>query len=246
LEKSLGIDLNINMKFKELLFKNFFTYYLYKKLKIFRNSFKNEHLGEFGEDIFIRRFFKNTNNGFYVDIGCYHPTKGSLTYYLFKNGWKGLNVDLSKVSIDLFKLARPKDFNINAAVTDFDGDTTFSENGIINQQNSLIKDSSKQQIEIHAYKLNTLLNEFNIKKIDFLNIDAEGNDFKVISSFNFLKYKPKLISIEQNIYNLDKLLKEDCHQLIIKNEYFLASKIGVTCIYVDKKYEETFESIMSV
>ena len=91
------------MKLKELLFKNFFTYYFYKKLKIFRNSSKNEHLGEFGEDIFIRRFFKNTRNGFYVDIGCYHPIKGSLTYYLFKKGWNGLNIDLSKVSIDLFK-----------------------------------------------------------------------------------------------------------------------------------------------
>jgi FkbM family methyltransferase len=234
------------MKFKELLFKNFFTYYLYKKLKIFRNSSKNEHLGEFGEDIFIRRFFKNLNNGFYVDIGCYHPNKGSLTYYLFKNGWNGLNVDLSKVSIDLFKLERPKDFNINAAVTDFDGDTIFYETGMINQQNSLIKNDSNKKTKVRAYKLNTLLNELNIKKIDFLNIDAEGNDFKVISSFDFMKYRPKLISIEQNIYNLDELLNEDCHQLIIKNDYFLASKIGVTCIYVDKKYEETFQSTMSV
>ena len=43
------------MSFKELLLKNFITYYFYKKIKIFKNSSKNEHLGEFGEDIFIRR-----------------------------------------------------------------------------------------------------------------------------------------------------------------------------------------------
>ena len=42
------------MSFKELLLKNFITYYFYKKIKIFRNSSKNEHLGEFGEDIFRR------------------------------------------------------------------------------------------------------------------------------------------------------------------------------------------------
>ena len=47
------------MKFKKSLIENFIGYYFYKKLKIFRNSKKNEHLGEFGEDIFIRRFFKN-------------------------------------------------------------------------------------------------------------------------------------------------------------------------------------------
>lgn len=234
------------MKLKELLFKNFFTYYFYKKLKIFRNSSKNEHLGEFGEDIFIRRFFKNTRSGFYVDIGCYHPIKGSLTYYLFKKGWNGLNIDLSKVSIDLFKIARPKDYNVNAAITDFDGDTIYYENGAINQQNSLISNGQKKQIKIKAYKLETLLNNLNITNVDFLNIDVEGNDFKVISNFNFSKFRPKLISIEQNIYNSEELLKLDCHKLLTKNNYFLTSKIGVTCIYIDKKYEKSIQSIISM
>ena len=234
------------MKFKELLFKNFLTYYLYKKLKIFRNSSKNEHLGEFGEDIFIRRFFKNDAKGFYVDIGCYHPIKGSLTYYLHKKGWNGLNVDLSKVSIDLFKLARPKDFNINTAVTDFNGETVYYENGKINQQNSLVEDISKKQVTIQAYRLNDLLEKFNITNIDFLNIDVEGNDFKVISTFNFSKFKPKLISIEQNIYNLEIITNSECHKLLLKNNYFLTSKIGVTCIYINKEYEKFFEKIMSI
>ena len=79
-------------------------------------------------------FLEKKNNGFYVDIGCYHPIKGSLTYRLHKKGWKGLNVDLSRISIDLFKLARPKDYNIHAAVTNFDGETHFFENGMINQK----------------------------------------------------------------------------------------------------------------
>ena len=234
------------MNFKELLLKNFVTYYFYKKLKIFRNSSKNEHLGEFGEDIFIRRFFKNEKKGFYVDIGCYHPIKGSLTYYLFKEGWKGLNVDLSKISVDLFKTARPNDHNINAAVTDFNGETFYYENGAINQQNSLTLDSDKKKIKIQAYKLETLLNNLSISNIDYLNIDVEGGDFKVISSLDFSKYKPKLISIEQNIYNSEKIIKSNCHEFLTKKNYFLASKIGVTCIYIDNKYELLIEKIMSI
>ena len=234
------------MNFKDLLLKNFITYYFYKKIKIFRNSSKNEHLGEFGEDIFVRRFFKNKTKGFYVDVGCYHPIKGSLTYYLFKKGWKGLNVDLSKVSVDLFKISRPDDYNINGAITDFDGDTDYYESGVINQQNSLILDNKKKKIKIKAYKLNTLLNDFKISEVDYLNIDVEGNEFKVISSFNFEKFHPKLISIEQNIYNSEKLFNEECHKLLLSKNYFLASKIGVTCIYIDKKYEESISSIMSI
>ena len=134
------------MNLKKILLKNSFIYFFYKKLKIIKNSKKNQHLGEFGEDIFIRRFFKKSNEGFYVDVGCYHPIKGSLTYYLFQSGWKGLNIDLSKVSVDLFKVARPNDHNINAAVSNFDGETFYYENGEINQQNSLIgKDEKKKK-----------------------------------------------------------------------------------------------------
>ena len=233
-------------KFKEFILGNFITYFLYKKLKILRNSSKSEHLGEYGEDIFIRRFFKNEKKGFYVDIGSYHPIKGSLTYYLFKKGWRGLNADLSKVSVDLFKISRPNDHNINAAITDFDGETEYFESGAINQQNSLVSEKDKKKIKIKAYKLNTLLDDFNILEIDYLNIDVEGNELKVISTFDFEKFHPKLISIEQNIYNSEKIFDEECHKLLLAKNYFLASKIGVTCIYVDKKYEKLMPSIMSV
>ena len=57
------------MRFKEIILKNKFFYELYKKIKIFKSKKFNLHLGEFGEDIFICRFFRNKINGFYVDIG---------------------------------------------------------------------------------------------------------------------------------------------------------------------------------
>ena len=234
------------MKIKEFFLHNAFCYYLYKKIKILRNSAKGNHLGEYGEDIFIRRFFKNFDKGFYIDVGCYHPTKGSLTYYLSKKGWNGLNIDLSKISIDLFTMERPNDINLNLATTDFDGDTYYYENGPINQQNSLVEDTTKKKIKIKAYKLNTLLESLNIDSLDYLNIDAEGNDFKVISKFDFTKYRPKLISIEQNMYNLESVLKSDCHKLLSEKDYFLTSKIGVTNIYLDKKIEGNIEKFLSI
>ena len=141
------------------MLKIFYKPYLYYNL-IVRNKIlkKRDTYSQFQEDIFLQKYFKDINDGFYVDIGCYHPIKGSLTYQLYKKGWKGLNVDLSKVSIDLFKLARSKDYNIHAAVADFDGETHFYENGIINQQNSLEnKGGSLKKIKIKAYKLQTLL-----------------------------------------------------------------------------------------
>ena len=231
---------------KKFLLKFNISYFFYKIIKIFRNSKKNVHLGEFGEDIIVRRFFKKFKKGFYVDVGSYHPIKGSLTYDLYKKNWSGVNIDLSKISIDLFKLSRPKDINIRAAITDFDGKTFYYENSAINQQNSLKENSNAQKIEIDCYKLNTILDTHEIKKIDYLNIDAEGNDFKVISTFNFNKFNPILVSIEFNDYNFNELINSNINILMERNNYKLVSKFGVTCFYIKKENIKKIQDIMNI
>ena len=237
----------IEQKIKKFLINHSFSYYFYKLFKLIKNKGKGNYFGEFGEDILINRFFRKINKGFYVDVGCYHPIKGSLTYYLHKKGWSGLNVDLSKISIDLFKLARPKDYNIQAAVTDFDGETYFFENGMINQQNTLEKSKSdSKKIKIKAFKLQTLFEKFNIKHVDFLNIDVEGSDFKVISSFNLNNIRPKMICIEENKYNIQHILNNEIQNFMNLNNYFFFSRIGVSSIYVDNYFKQEINNIMNI
>ena len=231
---------------KKILIRFRLFYFFYKILKIFKNSKKKTHLGEFGEDVFVRRFFKKTSKGFYVDVGAYHPIKGSLTYYLYKNNWTGMNIDLSKISIDLFRISRPKDINLRTAITDFDGKTFFYENSPINQQNSLKENSNAKKIEIDCYKLNTILDNHKIQKVDYLNIDAEGNDYKVISTFDFNKYKPSLVSIEYNNYNFENLINSNINILMEKNDFKIISKFGVTCFYVHKENIDKIEELMKV
>ncbi len=237
----------IEQKIKKFLINHSLSYYFYKIFKLFKNNRKGNYFGEFGEDILINRFFRKKNNGFYVDIGCYHPTKGSLTYYLYKKGWRGLNVDLSKVSIDLFKLARPKDYNIQAAVTDFDGVTQFFENGMINQQNTLENSGTNlKKIKINAFKLQTLLDKQNINHIDFLNIDVEGSDYKAISSLNLNKIRPKMICIEENKYNIKDILNEKIQTFMNSNNYLFFARIGVSSIYIDNNLKSEIGNIMNI
>ena len=127
-----------------------------------------------------------------------------------------------------------------------DGKTFFYENSPINQQNSLKENNNAQKIEIDCYKLNTILDKHKIKKIDYLNVDAEGNDFKVISTFDFKKFNPNLISIEFNDYNFNNLINSDISILMEKNNYKFVSKFGVTCFYAQKENIEKIEDIMKV
>ena len=87
---------------------------MYFRPRIF---FPKKTYSMYGEDLVIEKFFKNKSLGYYVDVGCYHPIDGSNTYLLFKKGWRGINIDINKLSIELFQKARKKDLNINTAVS---------------------------------------------------------------------------------------------------------------------------------
>ena len=94
-------------------FKKYFNLYIKNKAYKKRNSYS-----QWGEDKFISKFFENKSLGFYVDIGCFHPIRYSNTCLLFNKGWNGINIDLNPMSIELFNIIRPKDYNLCEAISD--------------------------------------------------------------------------------------------------------------------------------
>ena len=50
---------------------------------LFNNAMKS--YSQEGEDMILRRIFVNSNSGFYVDVGAFHPTRFSNTYLFYKN-----------------------------------------------------------------------------------------------------------------------------------------------------------------
>ena len=232
---------------KKNLLKSPIIYYFYKLLKIYRNKKPSLHFGEFGEDIFINRILKNINQGKYVDVGCYHPYKGSLTFELYKRGWNGVNIDVSKTSIDLFNMSRKKDINLNLAISNFDGETFYYENSPINQQNSLIKDNdSQKKIKIKCLTLDTVLNNKNLDGFDYLNIDVEGSELEVIKGFNLKRFNPKLITIENNDLTIDEYLKSEVCKILIENDYILVNKIGVTNFFMPSKLAYKISDLIKI
>ncbi len=184
----------------------------YKKLHIIQNIyiknkffFKKKTYAMEGEDLEINEFLKNIKNGFYVDAGGFHPLDRNNTYLLYKKNWRGINIDLSEFSIDLFNFARPEDININVAVSNKDGEINFYYMKKLSQLSTIKKDIALKGMhgdikekKINSKKLTTIINntKFKNKKIDFLNIDLEGADFDALQSLDFKIYRPKLICVE--------------------------------------------------
>ena len=231
------------MKFRQ----NRFFYWLYKIQKIYKNKKPNSHYAEFAEDVMVNRILKKIKKGFYVDVGAYHPYKGSLTYNLYNRNWNGMNLDISKSSIDLFNIARPTDLNINCAVSELNGETYYYENSPINQQNSLIPQYDNQKkIKIQSYKLSEILKIQNINSVDYINIDTEGNELEVLMGIDFSKINPTLFTIEDNSFDLNNEIKKKKIIFLKEKNYELINIIGVTMFFVKKDTVSEISDIIKI
>lgn len=187
----------------KILFKLYLIYF-YFKFNFFTNK---KSYSQFGEDLEICDFFKSFK-GTYVDIGCYHPIKYNNTLLLYKKGWSGTNLDLNKTTIDLFNATRKRDLNILACLSNTQEEVFLYFDSEFSALNSLSKDNLKNfaLTNIKKIKITTQIFSNIVKnKFDFLNIDCEGNDLKILKSIDLNFYNPKLICIEVNKQNKNEI-----------------------------------------
>ena len=184
------------------------------------------------EDTAVLDYFKGKKNGFYIDVGCHHPTYINNTYLLYKQNWSGINIDISQFSIDLFNYMRPQDLNYNCAISNKNKTVKifyqkeFSQLSTIKsiQAKSVFQGNIKEK-DIQAFSLDEILNRDKYKntKIDFLNIDVEGADLEVLEGLSFDKFKPELICLE--IHDKEVKKSEIYNFLINKNYELICSGI---------------------
>ena len=219
---------------------------IYKKIYILHNLYiqnkiylKRDFYSQSKEDIFVLKYFKNKNKGLYVDVGCHHPTRINNTFLLYKRGWRGVNIDMSKLSIDLFNLLRKKDVNIHSAVSNKNKIINYYTNKNLFLSASIIpkKGSSKFKYKerVRSEPLTKILDKtiYKNKQIDFLSIDAEGADFEVLKSLNFSRYKPKLICIEvwQDQIKEFNIKKHKIYKFLLKKNYKLNTNLADNFIF---------------
>jgi len=236
----------IEKKIKDYLIKLYPFNKLYFILKIFKKSKKKYHYADNGEDIIIQGLFNHKKNGFYIDVGCYHPIRASLTHLLYKKGWKGVNIDISEDTINLFNIARPNDKNINIGITDKEGEDFYYQSSHINQANSFKFYDNVKKVKVQITTLDNIIKNLGIEKIDFLNIDVEYRDFKALKGLNLNNVRPSLIAIEDNdAYDIADVTNSDIYKYMTNNEYFLYSKLNCTNFYLDKKYKNNLNDILN-
>lgn len=170
---------------------------------------------QFGEDKFLLTILPK--KGIYVDIGCYHPHLYSNTYRLYKKGWEGVAVDPNPDMKALWRIFRPRDRFLNAAVGSGKDITYYRyQDGAYNGFERLNK-PVKDQVQIKTIPLSQLIPSGTIH---FLNVDAEGMDKEILQSYDW-KTKPQVIAVEG----------DDSDELLKGKGYHHLKTLGKTVIY---------------
>ncbi|MDB9760880.1 FkbM family methyltransferase [Pelagibacteraceae bacterium] len=210
-----------------------------------------------GIDILVDNIFKNQKKGYYVDVGCSHPIKNNNTYLLHKKGWTGINIDLDFKNIELFNYSRPNDTNINSAISDKESEEDFFFYHDKSPINTLSKEiSTYQEAKVTKVKkiktilLNSVLKNspFSNLPIDFLSIDVEGLEYKILKSFDFIKYKPKVIVVEYldttllklEIKNskIDNVINSNIYILLVSKGYSLVNWLHSDLVFVNNSIRD--------
>jgi FkbM family methyltransferase len=168
-----------------------------------------ESYAQEGEDMVLRRFLEGrATPGFFVDVGAHHPVRFSNTYFFYKQGWRGINIDAMPGSMEPFKKVRPRDINIEAAVAQESRELTYSifNDPALNGFDAELSETRDklagyhivQRVKIQTQTLAQIL-EQNLPagtKIDFLTVDVEGFDLQVLASNDWTRFRPELVLAE--------------------------------------------------
>ena len=228
--------------------KNNFFYKFYLFYNLYIRNFKyliKKSYSQFGEDIFIQKYF-NRSKGFFIDIGCHHPFRYNNTFNLYKLGWTGINIDLNKISIDLFNLMRPKDINLCLALSEKIGPIKYfiPNKNPISPEITIDYEFTKSLEKHHGSTYEPFYTEgitweffekkFSkiIRKVDLLKIDIEGSDFKILKSINLIKLDPELIMIEAP--DFEKVNRENILNYLNSKKYSIIYDNNLNLIFKKK------------
>ncbi|MBP7829141.1 MAG: FkbM family methyltransferase [Kiritimatiellae bacterium] len=160
-----------------------------------------------GEDLILAELLRGVDRGFYVDIGAHHPRRFSNTYYFYRRGWRGVNVDARPGGMAAFRRWRPRDINVEAAVGRGRSAAVYHQFRDA-ALNTLDPDLARWQagkrgepfrtVAVTTQPLADVLRAHlpPAQGIDFLSVDVEGLELEVLESNDWSRFRPGVIVTE--------------------------------------------------
>lgn len=206
---------------------------------------------QFGEDLHLSSFYDRLSHdrrvivdtGLIVDIGAFRPIVHSNTYHFYKKGWTTINVDPTPGSKRLFDAVRPRDINVQLAISQNEGESSLFVFGEPSVWNTLDPDAAAiaeaatgvvpRKVAIQVRRLDSILREhIRNHSFEILSIDAEGLDIEILQSNNFQEFRPRVILIETLALSLHNIASHPVTVFLEDAGYELFSWINPNLMFV--------------
>lgn len=163
--------------------------------------FKRNERARFNEFDYLRDLLASVDEGVIVDVGACH---GHLVSLFLEMGWYALAVEPDELNRQqlLSNLKGSKNLAVDGRAITTDNLTGIpfyrsSASIGISSLNRFHRDHKFTGV-VDTVTLERLLLEHNLRKIDLLKVDAEGEDLSVLRSLNMNEARPSVIFIEWN------------------------------------------------
>ncbi len=224
-----------------------FMHALRKPLEGQRAAFSQE-----GEDLVLESFLYQRKTGFYVDVGAHHPSRYSNTYFFYRKGWRGINIDAAADAMEAFRRQRPDDINLVAAVghPGTQRELTIFDEGAVTTLSAEFADRVRDEMgfqivrseKVQPESLAAILDQHlpSGQKITFLTVDVEGLDLEVLQSNAWERYRPAMVLAEHHGENLGgttiaEAVDSPVAAYLGKLEYQMVAKTARTIFFCDAR-----------
>lgn len=209
------------------------------------DRFAKQSYSQEGEDIILGRLFPNRDSGFYIDVGAHHPRRFSNTYFFYKQGWRGINIEPNPDMMIGFSKERGEDQNLQMGIHERRGKlqyfkfndpalNTFDAE-LARQRVETTSYSVVETIEVQVDRLEAVLAQHvpvNVN-IDFLSIDVEGLDLSVLKSNDWNRFRPRIVLAEEISSSLSSVVNGKIASFMVKQKYELFAKTFNTLFFRD-------------
>ena len=197
----------------------------------------------YGEDVVLYHM-KPQRQGFYLDVGAYHPQRLSNTYKLYVKGWRGITVEPNPDAAGLFRRVRPRDTHLVVGVSPAPATLIYHRfrNPVLNSfdtaQAERMRADVIDSVEIACLPLQDIVRSHaGGENLDLLSVDCEGQDLEVLQSLDWSTTRPTVLIVEdfeQFELNRDLGGAGAIRRFMVEQGYALAAQTIFSFIYIDR------------
>jgi FkbM family methyltransferase len=192
----------------------------------------------------IAAFFGG-RRGFFVEVGANEPYVRSQSWHLEKSGWTGILVEPQPdLAHELEAKRSAKVFATACSSPDRAGQKlplhVAGPLSSLNRERMAPGAAPETVIEVPIRTLDNILEEAGAPaKFEFLSIDVEGHELEVLRGFDFARWQPQLILLEDHVGDLSKhrMLKAGGYRIVRRyenNGWYVPLESSAKCKLADR------------